>query len=130
MKGIPAMALSERQQRTLSCIADDLAASDPKLASRFAFFNQLTWSEKMPEDQQVGGSRPREASPLRRTPRRTSKRWRQCWVANVPLLPLTAMILISAALVAMVIVLGNAGHGPDRHVPCAPSWWASTCTRQ
>ena len=33
---------------TLSCIADELAASDPKLASTLAVFNRLTWGEEMP----------------------------------------------------------------------------------
>jgi hypothetical protein len=124
------MALRARQQRALSCIADNLAASDPKLASRFAFFNQLTRGEKMPADQQGRSSRQREASPRRRRRERTLKRRRPGRVVNAPLLLVTASILISAALITMAIVLSNVGHGPDRHLPCPQSWWASTCARQ
>lgn len=49
------MSPSSWEQRTLSCIADELAASDPKLASTLAVFNRLTWGEKMPARQRPDG---------------------------------------------------------------------------
>jgi hypothetical protein len=42
------MSPSSREQRILSCIADELAASDPKLASTLAVFNRLTWVRRCP----------------------------------------------------------------------------------
>ena len=59
---------------TLSCIADELAASDPKLASTLAVFNRLTWGEEMPASTSRRGPAgawslaPTSTSASRRTP--------------------------------------------------------------
>ena len=58
------MSLSAHEQRTLRRIADELAASDPELASILGVFNRLAWGEAMPARQppvarSVGGVRAR-----------------------------------------------------------------------
>lgn len=86
------MSLSAREERTLSCIADKLAVSDPKLASILAVFNRLTRGEQMPARQHVGGIR-REAGRLRRSRGRTWKRRCQRRTVRVAWLAITAWIL-------------------------------------
>ena len=53
--GAAALSPSSWEQRTLSYIAGELAASDPKLASTSAAFNRLTWGEEMPARQHADG---------------------------------------------------------------------------
>ena len=113
------MALSGREQRALSSIADELAASDPRLASILAFFNRLTRGEELPADQRAG-----EAGRSHQVPGRTSMGPR----VSSSLLLMTAWILISAALITVAIVL-IMGNGSDGHSHCAQSW-AEICTRQ
>jgi hypothetical protein len=62
------MSPSSWEQRTLSSLADELAASDPKLASTLAAFNRLTWGEEMPACQHADGIR-REHGSLAPKPR-------------------------------------------------------------
>jgi hypothetical protein len=51
------VSLNAHEQRTLRRIADELAVSDPKLASIFGVFNRLAWGEEMPARQPpVSGS--------------------------------------------------------------------------
>src|SRR6476660_9805931 len=69
---VEAVSLSSWEQRTLSCIADELAASDPKLASILAVFNRLTRGEAMPARQHAGGIR-REVGRSHRSRRHTWK---------------------------------------------------------
>lgn len=58
------MSLPRSRQRALDRIGHILAAEDPCLRSRFAFFTMLTRHEPMPETEQLPGRRQRI---LRRT---------------------------------------------------------------
>lgn len=120
-----AVALSGREQRALSSIADELTASDPKLASILTFFNRVTRGEEMPLRQRAGKSRQREADGSHRAPGRTSK----ALPVSISLLFMFAWILISATLITVAIVLSNTGNGPDGQSHC-PQSWAAICTRQ
>ena len=104
------MSLSAQEQRTLSCIADELASSAPKLASILGLFNRLTRGEAMPARQRADVSRHREAGHSRRSRGRTWKRRRQRRTVRVAW-AITTWILISAALITVAIVLSNAGPG-------------------
>lgn len=117
------MGLTAREQRTLSCIADELVVSDPGLASILAVFNRLTSNEEMPVRQRAGGSRRREPGHSHRRRGRTSKRrrWRQAVTAR-PVV--TAWIFIGVALLTVAIVLSNIGHGADGRQHCSQSWSA------
>ncbi len=53
------MSLPGYQQRALDQIGHRLAAEDPSLGSRFAFFTRLTHHEAMPKAEQVLGRRQR-----------------------------------------------------------------------
>ena len=109
------MSLSAWEQRTLSCVADELAASDPKLASILAVFNRLTCGEQMPARQHADGIRP-EAGHLRRNRRRTWKRRGQRRTVRVAWLAIAVWILISAALITVALVLSCTQSQP---VTCA-----------
>jgi hypothetical protein len=54
--GAAALSPSSWEQRTLSYIAGELAASNLNLASTLAAFNRLTWGEEMPARQHADGS--------------------------------------------------------------------------
>jgi len=115
---VAVVSLSAHEQRTLSCIADELATSDPKLTSILAVFNRLTWGEEMPARQNADGSRRREAVPSRRSHGRTWKQLRLRRTIGVAWPAFTAWILIGAALITVAIVLSHIGHGVDKHLIC------------
>ena len=121
------MSLSARDQRTLSCIADELAASDPKLASVLTVFNRLTRGEQMPARQHIAGTR-REAGRLHRSRGRTRKRRRQRRTVRVAW-PAMAWILVTAVLITVALVLNHIGHGTDGRWRCTQSW-QFTCARR
>ena len=122
------MSPSSWEQRILSCIADELAASDPKLASNLAVFNRLAWGEEMPARQRPDGVR-REPGRSRRSRRCTWKRRRQRRTVRVAWTAIAAWILISAALITVALVLSHIGHGPDGRQRCTQRW-PVTCARQ
>ena len=111
------MSLSAGEQRTLSRIADQLAASDLKLASMFGVFNRLTCDEDMPAHQRTSGSQKREAG-QGRLQRRTVKAVR----------PVLIAWLIISTLITAAMVLGVTSHESDGRWRC-PQSWSATCTR-
>jgi hypothetical protein len=121
------VSLSAGQQRTLSCIADELGASDPKLASMLGVFNRLASDEEMPARRRAGGSQQQEAGDLRRTGRRARKRRLRCRSVNV-VWPVLTWILVTAALITAAIVLGNIGHESDGRWDC-PQLGLTTCAQ-
>jgi hypothetical protein len=125
---VAAVSLSAWEQRTLSCIADELAASDPKLASILAVFNRLTRGEAMPARQHVAGIR-REVGRSRRSRRRIWKRCCQVCLKVRVTWPAIAWILITVALITAALVLSHIGHGPDGRWRCTKSW-PETCAGQ
>lgn len=118
---VAAVTLSAGEQRTLSWIADELAASDPKLASMLEVFNRLMSDEEMPARQRAGGSRQREPDHSRRSGGRAwHRRGRRgtvtAWHAMI------TGTLITAVLVTVAIVLGHTGPGNAGRRYCAQSW--------
>ena len=118
--------MSAGEQRTLSCVADELVASDPKLASMLQVFNRLASDEEMPARRRAGGSQ-QEAGGLRRTRRRARKRRLRRRSVNVVWHFLT-WILLTAALITVAVVLSNIGHGSDGRLDCS-QLWPTTCTQ-
>jgi hypothetical protein len=111
--------MSAGEQRTLSCVADELAVSDPKLASMLQVFNRLASDEEMPARRRAGGTQP-EAGGLRRTRRRARKQRLLRRSVNV-VWPVLTWMLLTAALITVAIVLSNIGHGSDGRWDC-PQW--------
>ena len=119
---VAAVSLSADEQRTLSVIADELAASDPKLASILSVFNRLTRGEELPARHDTAESRRRESGHLRRSRGRARKHRRTTKVASRAI---AAWILISAALITAGIMLSHIGHGADGRSRCTQSWTVS-----
>jgi hypothetical protein len=117
------VSLSAEEQRALSRIANELAASDIKLASMLGVFNRLSSDEEMPERQHTG----RESSPSHRTRRRAQNTRLQRRGAKPAWRLLTAWILISTALI-LVMIVTHIGHDHDGRVRC-PQLWPVTCAR-
>jgi hypothetical protein len=115
------VSLSAWEQGTLSCIADELAASDPNLASILAVFNRLTRGEAMPARQHAGGIR-REVGRSRRGRRHTRKHRCRMRMTVRAARPAIAWILITAALITAALVLSHIGHEPDGRWRCTQSW--------
>jgi hypothetical protein len=68
------VSLSAGEQRTLNWIADELAASDLKLASMLAVFNRLMSDEEMPARLRTSIGQQREAGHSHPSPGRARKR--------------------------------------------------------
>jgi Protein of unknown function (DUF3040) len=122
------VSLSAAEQRALTRIADELAASDTKLASMLGVFNRISSDEKMPERQCTGGNEQREAGHSHRTLGRARNRRLQRRTVKPVWSVLTACILLSTVLITVVIALSHAGHGPDGRLRC-PQSWLVTCTQ-
>ena len=118
--------MSAAEQRTLSYVADELAASDPKLASMLQVFNRLASDEEMPPRRRAGGSQ-QEVGDLRRTRRCTRKRRLRRRSVNV-VWPVLTWILLTVALITVAVVLSNIGHGSDGRWDCS-QLWPTTCTQ-
>ena len=111
------MSLTEPHRQALGSIEDDLAGSDPSLASMLTIFSRLAAGQEMPA---------REKTPVRRRrpaahrPRRTRRHPRRGTVFPQPrrLYPrlgrqqamLLLWAIISAALLAVALALSTSGH--------------------
>jgi hypothetical protein len=111
------MSFTEPETQALGSIADGLAGSDPRLASMLTIFSRLAAGEEMParEKTRVRRGRPAARAPrrARRHPRRgtalpQARRlyrrlgWQQAM--------LVLWAVISAALLAVALLLNNSGH--------------------
>ena len=117
------MCLSAREQRTLDCIADELARSDPKLASILDVFDRLAVGEEMPERQVgcgMGQRQVRRSHPGRRCRLRNLYWARRASGRVWPVVP--ACILMGAMLIAAMLVLSFAGPGSGGRGRCVPPW--------
>lgn len=106
---VAAVNLSAREQQTLSRIADELTASDPKLASTLGIFNRLTSGEEMPARQHGGANGQQESGYPHRShgrawPRRRQHRTAKAWSL------VTAWVLVSVAAISVAVVLSHIGH--------------------
>ena len=72
------MRLPRSRQRALDRIGHSLAAEDPGLGMRFAFFTMLTRHEAMPATEQMPDRLPRFRA-ARRYFRSSRSAWRPCW---------------------------------------------------
>jgi hypothetical protein len=119
---VAAVNMSAHEQRILSGIADELAASDPKLASILSVFNRLTRGEESPIPQDTDKSRRREPGHSRQSRGRTRKHRRNSRTVSVAWRAIALWILISAALITVGIILSHIGHEADGRWRCTQSW--------
>jgi hypothetical protein len=122
---VTVVSLSAGEQRALSRIADELAASDIMLASMLGVFNRLSSDEEMPERQRTGGGRPRESGPSHRTRGRAQSRRLQRRAVKPVWRLLTAWILISTVFITVMIMF-HIGYQHDGRARC-PQMWPITC---
>ena len=109
------MSLNAGEQRTLSCIADELAGSAPKLASMLAVFNRLTSGEEMPDHRRPGETgkdeRHRSHAPRRRPGARRPRSHIRKRVWTITALALT---VITAIVMTVLLILSSHGSGTNR----------------
>ena len=113
------MSLSAREQQALDSIGDELAGSDPRLASLLATFARHAPGQEMPVREKIPNPARRRGT-VRRPARRLVPRlgWQQTMLL---LLWLAATI----ALIATALVLSR----DSRNGPC-PESWGVACTQQ
>jgi hypothetical protein len=115
------VSLNAGEKRALSCIADELAGSAPKLTSMLTLFNRLTSGEEMPSHRQPGETgkdeRHRSHAPRRRSgARRPGIRIRKrVW-------SITALALTVITAIVMTVLLTLTSHGSGAHTGCTRSW--------
>jgi hypothetical protein len=130
-----AVRLTEWEQRTLGCIADELADSAPELTSMLTVYNRLTSGEAMPDRQRVSetGEAARHRSPTRpqspRVRRQGSSATRRRRLIPQRVWPLTAVALTVITTVVMTLVLILNGHGSGGNSVCTQAW-SSICPRR
>jgi hypothetical protein len=111
------MSLTEPETQALGSIEDGLAGSDPRLASMLNIFSKLAAGEEMPAGEKIRVRRGRPAAPrprrTRRHPRRgiappqARRRYPRLGRQQAMFL---LWVVISAALVAVALVLNTSGH--------------------
>ena len=115
------MSLNAAEQRTLSCIADELADSAPKLTSMLTVFNRLTSGEEMPDHRQPGETgkdeRHRSHAPRRRSGARRPRSHirKRVW-------PITALALTVITAIVVTVLLMLTSHGSGANTGCMQSW--------
>jgi len=104
------MSFTELERQALGSIEDDLAGSDPRLASMLSIFSRLAAGEEMPTREKI---RIRRGRPAARRPRHARLYPRLGWQQAMPLL----WAVITAALLAIALILNTSGH----NAPCTRS---------
>ena len=116
------MSLSARDRQALSSIQDQIAGSDPQLASMMTMFTGLASGEEMPtlEDIRAGGPRPRARAAAgraaTRTPRALSHRTRRRLNRQPALYLLWLTVAITLITVTLAINCGGSTGS------CTQSW--------
>ncbi|MGH3149504.1 MAG: hypothetical protein ACRDOB_02065 [Streptosporangiaceae bacterium] len=97
------MSLSAREQQALDVIAEEIAGSEPKLASKLATFTRLTAGEDMPVRERIlaAAARRPDARDLFRLSRRPG------W--GGPALLVWLVIAVALVTVALAISTGSQG---------------------
>ena len=103
------MSLPARQKRVLSGIENALREGEPRLASRFAIFTQLTCGEELPRTEQL-----------------VPQPWHRRWLTGARL---RAVLTIPAALAALVAALLFASTTGARACPALARGTAAALTR-
>jgi hypothetical protein len=111
------MSLNEPERQALGSIEGGLAGSDPRSASMLNIFSRLAAGEEMPVREQI---RVRRGGPAAHRPRRARRHPRRGIALPHPrqLYPrlgwqqamLLLLVVISAALLAVALVLNTSGH--------------------
>jgi hypothetical protein len=106
---VSAVSLSAHEQQELELIEDEIAGSDPALASRLATFARLAAGEELPAREQIrAGRRPRG----RRSPPVPGTFGRPGRPAMRPgLVVVLVWLTVSIALVVSVLVISRGGGG-------------------
>jgi hypothetical protein len=106
------MSLTELERQALGAIADGLAGSDPRLASMLNIFSWLAAGEEMPVREKIRMWRERSAAHRPRRARRHRRQgivFRQARRLGVQQAMLLLWAVISAALLAVALVLNSSG---------------------
>lgn len=106
------MSLTELERQALGAIADGLAGSDPRLASMLNIFSWLAAGEEMPVREKIRMRRERSAAHRPRRARRHRRQgivFRQARRLGVQQAMLLLWAVISAALLAVALVLNSSG---------------------
>ena len=114
-KEASAVSLSAHEQQELDLIEDEIAGSDPALASRLATFTRLAADEELPAREQIrAGRNPRgrRGPPLPGTFRRPGKPAMRPGLAVVLL-----WLTVSIALVVSALVISRGGGGKGCAMP-------------
>jgi len=111
------MSLTEPQRQALGWIEDGLAGSDPRLASMLNIFSRLAAGEEMPVRTKI---RVRRGRPAAHRPRRARRHPGPGTVfpqprrlyphLGLPPAMVLLWVVISAGMVAVVLVLNTSGH--------------------
>jgi Protein of unknown function (DUF3040) len=112
------MSLSAWEQQALDSIEDELAGSDPKLASLLATFARHALGEEMPVRENI-----RNQSLRRRNVRRPARRLFPRLGLQQTMLLLWLTVTIAVLAIALVLNRGS------RNGPCRGSW-GMACTQQ
>jgi hypothetical protein len=127
---VAVMSLSAHEQHALDTIEDDLAGSDPKLASMLATFSRLAAGEEMPVREKTRAGRPRATGcqQRRRRARRHAGITRSAWRRPVgPWASALLFLVVAVAVVVTVVVALVVSHGGNR--ACTDTF-ALVCTGQ
>jgi len=111
------MSFTELEKQSLGSIADGLAGSDPRLASMLNIFSRLAAGEEMPAREKIrvrrgrpAAHRPRRAWRHPRRGRALPQPRRRSPRLGGPQAVLLLWVVISAALLAVALVLNTSGH--------------------
>ena len=106
------MSLTEPHRQALGSIEDDLAGSDPSLASMLTIFSRLAAGEEMPAREKIPVRRRRPAAHRPRRTRRHPCPGRALPQPHrlYPRLGLLLWVVISGGLLAVALVFSNSGH--------------------
>ena len=115
------MSLSAAEQRSLSFIADRLAASDPKLVSMLKVFNRVVSGEEMPARQPRVRTQQQGSNSSHQARRRTGKPRQRYCSGKAAWITLTVGILLGTALIATTIVLSLSHPGDNGRRQCTQS---------
>jgi hypothetical protein len=102
------MSLSAWERQALDAIKEGLAGSDPELTALLSAFTRLASGELMPEREEIS-ARSRQPLRLRAWRRRSLRRMQSLGFQRAALLLL--WVLTTAALIAVVVVIGAGDHG-------------------
>ena len=115
------MSLNAGEQRTLSCIADELADSAPKLTSMLTVFNRLTSGEEMPDHRQPDETGKDQRDRSRASRRRSSARRPRSHIRK-RVWPITALALTVITAIVVTVLLMLTSHGSGANTGCMQSW--------